>query len=170
MHFHRKRHTACDISVLEEDNTRHVVVKALLDDKFDVKCCEKNESLKNKFYHEKARWTKNRKDKEQRAMINEFFWPKTQDIGVADSSFQQDGATCHIAGDTIVLLKGKIHEQITSRNGPVNWPPRSCDLAPLDYFSLGYMKSLVYFDRPQSIDALEANITRIIKEVPSPLR
>ena len=53
MHFHRKRHTACDISILEKDNTRHVVVKALLDDTFDVKCKE-IESLKNKFYHEKV--------------------------------------------------------------------------------------------------------------------
>ena len=52
-----------------------------------------------------------------------------------------------------------------SRNGPVNWPPRSCDLTPLDYFLWGYLKSLAYVDKPQSIDALEANITRVINGI-----
>ena len=55
MRFHHKRYIACDIYNLERDNTRRVVVKAILDDKFDVKCCERIESLKNKFYHEKVK-------------------------------------------------------------------------------------------------------------------
>ena len=80
--------------------------------------------------------------------------------------FQQNGATCHTAGETINLLKENFHEQIISRNGPVNWAPRSCDLMPLDYFFWGYVKSLVYVDKPESIDALEANITRVINGIP----
>ena len=67
-------------------------------------------------------------------MINEFLLPKIQDIGVANLWFQQDDAACHTAGETIDLLKENFHEQIISRNGPVNWPPRYCDLTPLDYF------------------------------------
>ena len=67
-------------------------------------------------------------DARYRAMINEFLLPKIEDIGVADLWFQQDGATCHTAGETIDLLKENIHEQIISRNGSVNWPPRSCKL------------------------------------------
>ena len=55
------------------------------------------------------------------------------DIAADDICFQQDGATCHIANETINLLK-KSGESIISRNGPVNWPPRSCDLTPLDSF------------------------------------
>ena len=102
-----------------------------------------------------------------RAMINEFLLPKTQDIGISDLWFQQDRATCHTAGETIDLLKENFHEQIISRNGPVNWPPRSFDLTPLDYFLWGYVKSLVYVNKPQSIDALEANITQVIKGIPA---
>ena len=67
----------------------------------------------------------------------------------------------------IDLLKENFHEQIISRNRPENWPPRSCDLTLLDYFLWGYVKSLVYVDKPQSIDALEANITRVIKSIPA---
>ena len=65
------------------------------------------------------------------------------------------------------LLKENFHEQIILRNGPVNWPPRSCDLTPLDYFLWGYVKSLVHVDKPQSIDALEVNITRVINGIPA---
>ena len=49
----------------------------------------------------------------------------------------------------------------------MNWPTRSCDLTPLDYFLWGYVKSLVYVDKLQSIDALEANITRVINGIPA---
>ncbi|GFX93671.1 uncharacterized protein TNCV_1588481 [Trichonephila clavipes] len=60
--------------------------------------------------------------------------------------FQQDGATCHTARATIDLLKDTLGDRLISRFGPVNWPPRSCDLTPLDYFLWGYVKSLVYAD------------------------
>ena len=54
------------------------------------------------------------------------------------------------------LLEEKFGEWIISRNGFVNWPPRSCDLTPLDYFLWGYVKS--YTNKPATLDALEANI------------
>ncbi|GFW01144.1 transposable element Tcb2 transposase [Trichonephila clavipes] len=46
---------------------------------------------------------------------------------------QQDGATCPTARATIDLLKDTFGDRLISRFGPVNWPPRSCDLTPLDY-------------------------------------
>ncbi|GFT37784.1 transposable element Tc1 transposase [Trichonephila clavipes] len=61
----------------------------------------------------------------------------TQDIENHDVQklwFQQDGATCHTARATIDLLKDTFGDRLISRFGPVNWPPRSCDLTPLDYF------------------------------------
>ncbi|GFX02982.1 uncharacterized protein TNCV_3444191 [Trichonephila clavipes] len=48
---------------------------------------------------------------------------------------------------------------------PVNWPPRSCHLIPLDYFLWGYVKSLVYADKPQTLDHLEDNIRRVIADI-----
>ncbi|GFW75062.1 uncharacterized protein TNCV_447671 [Trichonephila clavipes] len=78
--------------------------------------------------------------------------------------FQQDGATCHTARATIDLLKDTLGDRLISRFGPVNWPPRSCDLTPLDYFLWGYVKSLVYADKPQTLDHLEDNIRRVIAD------
>ncbi|GFU19281.1 uncharacterized protein TNCV_1087601 [Trichonephila clavipes] len=79
--------------------------------------------------------------------------------------FQQDGATCHTARATIDLLKDTFGDHLISRFGPVNWPPRSCDLTPLDYFLWGYAKSLVYADKPQSLDPLEDKIRRVIADI-----
>ncbi|GFU37073.1 uncharacterized protein TNCV_1554801 [Trichonephila clavipes] len=79
--------------------------------------------------------------------------------------FQQDGATCHTARATIDLLKDTFGDRLISRFGPVNWPPRSCYLTPLDYFLWGYVKSLVYADKPQTLDHLEDNIRRVIADI-----
>ncbi|GFW59254.1 putative transposable element [Trichonephila clavipes] len=79
--------------------------------------------------------------------------------------FQQDGATCHTARATIDLLKDTFGDRLISRFGPVNWPPRSCDLTPLDYFLWGYVKTLVYVDKPQTLDHLEDNIRRVIADI-----
>ncbi|GFS61719.1 transposable element Tc3 transposase [Trichonephila clavipes] len=79
--------------------------------------------------------------------------------------FQQDGATCHTARATIDLLKDTLGDRLISRLGPVNWPPRSCDLTPIDYFLWGYVKSLVYVDKPQTLDHLEDNIRRVIADI-----
>ncbi|GFX04908.1 histone-lysine N-methyltransferase SETMAR [Trichonephila clavipes] len=79
--------------------------------------------------------------------------------------FQQDGATCHTARATIDLLKDTFGDRLISRFGPVNWPPRSCDLTPLDYFLWGYVKSLVYADKPQTLDHFEDNIRRVIADI-----
>ncbi|GFU44592.1 hypothetical protein TNCV_1506961 [Trichonephila clavipes] len=57
----------------------------------------------------------------------------------------------HTARATIDLLKDTLGDRLISRFGPVNWPPRSCDLTPLDYFLWGYVKSaLVYADKATS--------------------
>ncbi|GFT96048.1 putative transposable element [Trichonephila clavipes] len=75
------------------------------------------------------------------------------------------GATCHTVRTTIDLLKDTLGERLISRFGSVNWPPRSCDLTPLDYFLWGYVKSLVYADKPQTLDHLEDSIRRVIADI-----
>ena len=72
--------------------------------------------------------------------------------------FQQDGTTSHTANVTINLLETKFAERVISRNRPVGWPPRWCDLTPLDYLLSGYVKSMVYANKPATIDELHTNI------------
>ncbi|GFU07442.1 uncharacterized protein TNCV_2203841 [Trichonephila clavipes] len=67
-------------------------------------------------------------------MITNFFIPELNNHDVQELWFQTDSATCHTARATIDLLKDTFGDCLISRFGPVNWPPRSCDLTPLDYF------------------------------------
>ncbi|GFV83698.1 uncharacterized protein TNCV_2554861 [Trichonephila clavipes] len=97
-------------------------------------------------------------------MITNFFIPELNNYDVQELWFQKDGATFHTARATIDLLKDTFGEP-NSRFGPVNWTPRSCDLIPLDYFLWGYIKSLVYADKPQTLDHLEDNIRRVIADI-----
>ncbi|GFX60103.1 transposable element Tc3 transposase [Trichonephila clavipes] len=95
-------------------------------------------------------------------MITNFLIPEVNNHDVQELWFQQDGATCHTARTTIDLLKDTFGDHLISRFGPVNWPPRSCDLTPLDYFLWGYVNSLVYADKPQTLDHLEDNIAVLL--------
>ncbi|GFW55244.1 uncharacterized protein TNCV_116301 [Trichonephila clavipes] len=100
-----------------------------------------------------------------RSKIINFFIPELNNHDVQELWFQQDGATCHTARATIYLLKDTFGDRLISRFGPVNWPQRSCDLTQLDYFLWGYVKSLVYADKPQTLDHLENNIRRVIADI-----
>ncbi|GFT48649.1 hypothetical protein TNCV_2326501 [Trichonephila clavipes] len=70
-------------------------------------------------------------------MITNFFIPELNNHDVQELWFQQDGATCHTARATIDLLKD----------------------------TFGYVKSLVYADKPQTLDHLEDNIRRVIADI-----
>ncbi|GFV65075.1 DUF4817 domain-containing protein [Trichonephila clavipes] len=98
-------------------------------------------------------------------MITNFFIPELNNHDVQELWFQKDGATCHTARATIDFLKDTFGDRLISRFDPVNWPPRSCDLTPLDYFLWGYVKSLVYADKPQTLDHLEDNTRRVIADI-----
>ncbi|GFY34182.1 DUF4817 domain-containing protein [Trichonephila clavipes] len=101
-------------------------------------------------------------------MITNFFIPELNNHDVQKLWFQQDGVTCHTARARIDLLKDTFGDRLISRFGPVNWPPRSCDLTTLDYFLWGYVNSLVYADKPQTLDHLEDNIRRVIAKIGRP--
>ncbi|GFU61898.1 putative DD41D transposase [Trichonephila clavipes] len=98
-------------------------------------------------------------------MITNFFIPQLNNHDVQELWFQQDGATRHTARATIDLLKDTFGDRLISRFGPVHWPPRSCDLTPIDYFLWGYVKSLIYAAKPQTLDHLEDNIRRVIADI-----
>ncbi|GFT73575.1 putative transposable element [Trichonephila clavipes] len=71
-------------------------------------------------------------------MITNFFIPELNNHDVQELWFQQDCATCHTARATIDLLKDTLG---------------------------GYVKSLVYADKPQTLDHLEDDIRRVIADI-----
>ncbi|GFV99557.1 uncharacterized protein TNCV_5079211 [Trichonephila clavipes] len=63
------------------------------------------------------------------------------------------------------FIEDTFSDRLISRFGPVNWPPRSCDLTSLDYLLWSYVKSLAYAGKPQTLDHLEDNIRRVIADI-----
>lgn len=100
-----------------------------------------------------------------RQMLNDFFFEKMREFEVDDMWFQQDGATCHTATESIDLLKQHFGNKVISRFGPKEWPPRSCDPTPLDYYLWGYLKSIVYANKPTTLEQLESNIIRAVNAI-----
>ena len=58
--------------------------------------------------------------------------------------FQHDGAPPHFADPVRAAITNTFGNRWIGRGGPVNWPARSPDLSPLDFFLWGYMKTEVY--------------------------
>lgn len=60
--------------------------------------------------------------------------------------------------------------RVISRNGPIAFdrtgPPRSYDLTPLDFFLWGYVESLIYANKPTTLEELRDNIESEIANVP----
>lgn len=69
----------------------------------------------------------------------------------------------------IQQLQSFFGNRLISRNGNVNWPARSCDLTPLDYFLWGFLKSKVYVNKPATIQDLKHNIIAEINAIETSL-
>jgi len=91
-------------------------------------------------------------------MIREFFLPALQEMELDNVWFQQDGATAHTARTSMACLREAFPGRLISRYGDLNWPARSPDLTPCDYFLWGYLKSRVYNDRPRTLEDLKNRI------------
>lgn len=53
------------------------------------------------------------------------------------------------------------------RRGFVEWPARSPDLSPLDYFLWGYLKCKVFATKPSDINELKRRIRTECREIPA---
>ena len=76
--------------------------------------------------------------------------------------FQQDGVTSHTSLTSMAENQFFFGDRVISKG---LWPLRSPDPTPPDYFLWGYLKGRVYQNKPQTIDALKANITEEIQVV-----
>ena len=62
----------------------------------------------------------------------------------------------------MATLSAVFEDRIISRRADVVWPPRSCNLTPLDYYLWVAVKDQCYADKPETIDALKDNIREVI--------
>jgi len=85
----------------------------------------------------------------------------------ANMWLQQDGAPPHNANMVKHYLNQHFPQRWLGTNGPLQWPPRSPDLTPLDFFLWGYLKNNVYAEQSTSLDDLKERITSACKTVTS---
>ncbi|GBM84562.1 hypothetical protein AVEN_33839-1 [Araneus ventricosus] len=71
--------------------------------------------------------------------------------------FQHEGAPPHKVSTTV--HSGHIPKKVISYGGCVEWPPRSPDLNPLDFFLWGYIKQRLYATPPSTLQELRNRIT-----------
>lgn len=100
-----------------------------------------------------------------RDMIANFLWAELDGMDVDNFWFQQDGATSHTANQTIELLRTRFPGRVISRHGDQNWPPRSCDITPMDFFVWGFLKGKVYANNPQTLQELKYAIRNAFAEM-----
>ena len=98
-------------------------------------------------------------------MLNKLLFTKIEEQDIGNIWFQQNGATCHTAKATLDVLRHVFEDRIISRRSDDVWPPRSCDLTPLDYYLWDSVKDKCYADKSQTIDALKNNIREAVGEI-----
>ena len=99
-------------------------------------------------------------------MLNEFLFTKIEEENdIGNIWFQQDAAMCHTAEATLDVFHPVFEHRIISRRADVVWPPRSCDLTPLDYYLWVAVKDKCYADKPETIDALNDNKREAIGKI-----
>lgn len=95
----------------------------------------------------------------------EPFFNQLNDDELQHGYFQQDGASAHSANDTLHLLRRHFDDRIISRNAAINWPARSCDLTPCDFFLWPYLKNSIFQTPINNLDELRQKITLKCNEI-----
>lgn len=92
---------------------------------------------------------------------------RARDMFVDDNFyFQQDGAPPHYHREVTSFLHENFPNRWIGRRGSVEYPPRSPDLTPLDFFLWGYLKDKVYGRKPKTIEELKNAIKEECLGVP----
>jgi hypothetical protein len=95
------------------------------------------------------------------------FWKKSTgnaggNSGVSQEKqwFQHDDAAAHFARHVQEHLTATYNSHRIGRGRPMAWPPRSPDLAPMDFFLWGHIKALIDM---LSVDSEEDLIAHIVE-------
>ncbi|GBM13726.1 hypothetical protein AVEN_89993-1 [Araneus ventricosus] len=79
--------------------------------------------------------------------------------------FQHDGAPAQETSLMKLYLMEEFDEQIIGYGGFQEWPPRSPDLTPIDFFQWGYFKQQVYETPSPTLQDLQRCITDVCANV-----
>lgn len=77
----------------------------------------------------------------------------------------QDGAPAHRSRAVKDRLVGVFDQRLVALGTRVEWPPRSPDLTPMDFFLWGHIKSKIFVTPPQNIAELRQRINQAINNL-----
>ena len=151
-----------------ERNPRELHERPLHSDRVTVWCAMSRVGIIGPYFFQENNHAVTVTSDRYLTMIQEFFMPALEDMDLDNDNvwFQQDGATAHTTRISMGFLREAFPERLISPRGDVNWPARSPDLAPCDYFLWGYLKSLVYNNRPKTLLDLQNAIRTEIANIP----
>lgn len=88
-------------------------------------------------------------------MLQQYLWPIVSQMENNNQIFfQQDGAQPHYTLAVRQFLDSHFPQRWLGRRGPIEWPARSPDLTPPDFWLWGSIKEQVYGRRPQTLTHL----------------
>ena len=93
------------------------------------------------------------------SLLNNYFYPLFRRLPDNNSMiFMRDGASPHYACQVREWLEQKFPARWIGRRGPIDWPARSPDLTPTDFFLWGHLKEIVYKDKIKDLSDLKQTI------------
>ncbi|UYV61200.1 hypothetical protein LAZ67_1003794 [Cordylochernes scorpioides] len=99
-------------------------------------------------------------------MLADSIFPAIRALyGNDDFYFQLDGAPPHYHRDVRAYLDQNLSGQWIGRRGPIEFPARSPDLTPLDFFLWSTVKDGVYKRKPRNLDILWNEIQAVCREI-----
>ena len=99
------------------------------------------------------------------SMLNNNFLPSVENWPLGEMWFQQDGAPPHYSIAARNWLNDNFQNRWIGRRGSIEYPPRSPDLTPADFFLWGVLKNSVYAKKPRTKDQLVAMIMNSCTEI-----
>ena len=100
-------------------------------------------------------------------MLEDYAWPIISDWeNIDELVFMHDGASPHFAPGVRSWLDQKFPGRWLERRGPHEWPARSPELTPFDFFLWGWTKEGVYREKSHTLEKLEDRIREVITNVP----
>ena len=99
-------------------------------------------------------------------MLQTFFYPELERRHNEDEQlFMQDGAPPHYANVVRDWLDATFPGKWIGRRGAIDWPARSPDMTPADFFLWGHLKHIVYSKPCNDLETLKQNIILSFQEL-----
>lgn len=106
-------------------------------------------------------------------MINNFAVPglgRSYGVNIGDNAAHhllwiQDGATCHRTIPVRQRISQVFGQRVVALGHDVEWPARSPDLTPCDFFLWGHIKQKVFATPPDSVENLRERITNAVNNL-----